>query len=294
MMKEKIKLTNGLVIPAIGFGTYNPDCKEEDEQVAIIRQAIECGYRYFDTASRYGTERALGRAIRESGIDRSEFIVATKVWIDEMGQEETRNAFFRSMERADIGYFDYYLIHWPRREENDTDWKARDLETYRAMEQLVRQGYISGIGLSNFLPHHLDSILCECEIRPVMDQLELHPGYLQMTANSYCRKNDILVQAWSPLGRGRVLAHPYIVSRAEKYQKSPAQICLRFLLQKSIMPIVKASGRERMIQNLDVFDFTLNDEEMSIIGCMPQTGWSGEHPDFAIPKAKSHPGDLSQ
>lgn len=284
-MKEKIKLSNGLIIPAIGFGTYNP---KGGDNVEIFRQAIECGYRYFDTASLYGTESALGQAIRESGIDRSEFIVATKVWIDEMGYENTKQAFQRSLERSGLGYFDYYLIHWPRRMENDTDWKAVDLSTYHAMEEMVSERYISGIGLSNFLPHHLDSILCECEIRPVLNQLEMHPGYFQTAANSYCRKNDILVQAWSPLGRGAVLENEYLIGRAKKYQKTVAQICLKFLIQKGVMPIVKASTKERMLQNLDVFDFTLNDEEMSMIQSMPQTGWSGEHPDFAIPKAKSN------
>lgn len=284
-MKEMIKLSNGLVIPAIGFGTYNP---KGGDNVEILKQAIACGYRYFDTASLYGTERALGQAIRESGIDRSEFVVATKVWIDEMGYESTKEAFYRSLERSGLGYFDYYLIHWPRRCENDTDWKAVDLDTYHAMEDLVNERCISGIGLSNFLPHHLDSILCECEIRPVMNQLEMHPGYFQTAANSYCRKNDILVQAWSPLGRGALLENEYLVGKAQKYQKTVAQICLRFLIQKGVMPIVKASTKERMQQNMEVFDFTLTDEEMSIIQCMPQIGWSGEHPDFAIPKAKSN------
>lgn len=284
-MKEMIKLSNGLVIPAIGFGTYNP---KGGDNVEILKQAIACGYRYFDTASLYGTERALGQAIRESGIDRSEFVVATKVWIDEMGYESTKEAFYRSLERSGLGYFDYYLIHWPRRCENDTDWKAVDLDTYHAMEDLVNERCISGIGLSNFLPHHLDSILCECEIRPVMNQLEMHPGYFQTAANSYCRKNDILVQAWSPLGRGALLENEYLVGRAQKYQKTVAQICLRFLIQKGVMPIVKASTKERMQQNMEVFDFTLTDEEMSMIQCMPQIGWSGEHPDFAIPKAKSN------
>lgn len=279
-----IKLSNGLVVPAIGFGTYKPN---GEDATAIFRQAIECGYRYFDTASIYETEKALGRAILESGIDRSEFIVSTKAWIDEMGAKNVKEAFARSLERSGIGYYDYYLIHWPRRQMNDTDWKQIDLETYHAMEELVRDRYISGIGLSNFLPHHLDSILCECEVRPVFNQLEMHPGYFQTVANSYCRKNDILVQAWSPLGRGRVLENEYLIGRAKKYQKTVAQVCLRFLIQKGAMPIVKASSKERMLENLNVFDFTLNDEEMSMISCMPQTGWSGEHPDFSIPNKKS-------
>ena len=278
-------LSNGVEIPCLGFGTYNPtggdNCK-------IIQTAMEAGYRYFDTASLYGTERALGQAVKESGIKRTELFIASKVWIDEMGYTETKQALERTLNRLQMDYLDLYLIHWPRREEGDTDWKERDLETWHAMEELYDEGKIKGLALSNFLPHHMENILKNAKVKPVANQLELHPGYMQETAVSYCRSNDVLVQAWSPLGRSSLLNHPVLCGMAEKYGKSTAQLCLRFLVQKHIVPLVKASGMERMKENADIFDFEITKEDMSVLECMPQTAWSGEHPDFYIPKAQSN------
>jgi len=284
-MEDTFFLANGIEIPSVGFGTYNP---AGGDTCKIILNAMEAGYRYFDTASLYGTERALGQAVKEAGIARKELFLASKVWIDEMGYAETKQAFERTLNRLQTDYLDLYLIHWPRCKEGDTDWEERDLETWRAMEELYTEGKIRGLGLSNFLPHHLENILQNCKVKPVVNQLEVHPGYTQGTAVRECNRHDILVQAWSPLGRSRLLTHPRIQAMAEKYGKSAAQICLRFLLQKKIQPLVKASAIERMKENLDVFDFEISREDMSVLECMPQTGWSEEHPDFAIPKAKSN------
>ena len=278
-------LSNGVEIPCLGFGTYNPG---GGDTCKIIQTAIDVGYRYFDTASLYETERALGQAIKQSGIDRTEFFIASKVWIDEMGYAGTKQAFERTLNRLQTDYLDLYLIHWPRQSEDDTDWKERDLDTWRAMEELYSEGKIKSIGLSNFLPHHVDNILKCGTIKPMANQLELHPGYLQEAAVAYCREHDILVQAWSPLGRSHLLTHPFLQSLAEKYKKSTAQLCLKFLLQKHIIPLVKASGMERMKENMDIFDFEISREDMSVLECMPQTAWSGEHPDFYIPKVHSN------
>ena len=285
MVKDTFLLSNGMKIPSVGFGTYNP---AGGDTCKIILNAMETGYRYFDTASLYGTERALGQAVKESGIARNELVLASKVWIDEMGHAETKQAFERTLNRLQTEYLDLYLIHWPRRTENDTDWKERDLETWRAMEELYTEGKIKGLGLSNFLPHHLENILENCKVKPVVNQLELHPGYMQGAAVAECNRHNILAQAWSPLGRSRLLEDALLKKMAEKYGKSAAQICHRFLLQKKIQPLVKASTIERMKDNLDVFDFEISREDMSLLECMPQTAWSGEHPDFAIPKAKSN------
>ena len=285
MMQKEYTLANGMKIPAIGFGTYNP---KGGDNVKMILTAMEAGYRYFDTASLYGTERALGNAVRESGIARQELFIASKVWIDEMGYEETKKAFERSLNRLQMDYLDLYLIHWPRRTEGDTDWKERDVETWHAMEDLYKEGKICGIGLSNFLPHHLDNIMENATVMPVVDQLEIHPGYSQEAVVAYCKEKSVLVQAWSPLGRSQLLEHPILLQMAEKYGKSVAQISLRFLVQKSIIPLVKASGMERMKENLNVYDFEITREDMFILECMPQNAWLGEHPDFSIPKAKSN------
>ena len=283
--ENKFILSNGMEVPCIGFGTYNA---KGGDNLKMIKDAIEVGYRYFDTASLYGTERALGQAIKESGIPRDQFIIASKVWIDEMGYENTKAALHRSLSRLQTDYLDFYLIHWPKPKETDEGWKELDLETWRAMEELVQEGKIRAIGLSNFLPHHLDNILQHCKIKPVVNQLEVHVGYSQEAAVAYSQMQEILVQAWSPLARGAMQDNPIVQAFAQKYQKSAAQICLRFLYQKGIMPLVKASSKERMLQNMDIFDFSLEKEDVQLMECMPQNTWQGEHPDFSIPKAVSN------
>ena len=283
--ESKFTLSNGMEIPCVGFGTYNA---KGGDNLKMIKTAIEVGYRYFDTASLYGTERVLGQAIKESGIARDQFIIASKVWIDEMGYENTKAALHRSLSRLQTDYLDFYLIHWPKASEADENWKELDLETWRAMEELVQEGKIRAIGLSNFLPHHLDNILQHCRIKPVVNQLEAHVGYSQEAAVAYSQAAGIQVQAWSPLARGAMQDNPILQAFAAKYQKSAAQICLRFLYQKGIMPLVKASSEERMLENMDIFDFALAKEDVQLMECMPQTTWQGEHPDFSIPKAVSN------
>lgn len=278
-------LSNGIEIPCMGFGTYNA---KGGDNLAINRTAIEAGYRYFDTASLYETERVLGQAIRESGIPREDFFIVSKLWIDERGYQEAKDAFERTLNRLQTDYLDLYLIHWPRGTEGDTDWKEKDLDTWRAMEELQAAGRIRGLGLSNFLPHHVDNILENSKVKPVVDQLEIHPGYTQEAAVRYCQEHEIRVQAWSPLGRSAMLENPILKLFAEKYGKSVAQICLRFLVQKGIIPLVKSSSMERMKQNQDIFDFEITKEDMHIINNMPQNTWLGEHPDFAIPKKRSN------
>ncbi len=274
-----------MVLPAVGFGTYNA---KGGDNLQMIRTAIEAGYRYFDTASLYGTERALGQAILESGMPREEFQIASKVWMDEMGYEGTKAALERSLNRLQTDYLDLYLIHWPKASEADENWRERDRETWRAMEEMVECGKVKAIGLSNFLPHHLDNILEHCTVKPMVNQLELHVGYSQEAAAAYCQERGIQVQAWSPFARGVLEEHPVVSTFAAKYGKSPAQICLRFLYQKGIMPLIKASAKERMLQNMDIFDFALEKEDVQLMECMPQNTWQGEHPDFAVPKAVSN------
>lgn len=285
MLMKEFTLNSGRKLPALGFGTYNA---KGGDNLQMIKDAIKAGYRYFDTASLYGTERALGQAIRESGIPREEFILASKVWTDEMGYEETKAALARSLSRIGTTYLDFYLIHWPKRAEDDTSWKERCRETWKAMEELVEQGKIKAIGLSNFLPHHLDVILDCARIQPVVNQLELHIGYSQEAAVVYSQSKGILVQAWSPLARGNMADHSFIQALAEKYEKTMAQICLRFLYQKGIMPIVKSADKDRMLENMEIFDFELEREDMQMLESMPQNTWQGEHPDFSIPKVKSN------
>ncbi|NLL80317.1 MAG: aldo/keto reductase [Clostridiales bacterium] len=269
-------LNNGVKIPCVAYGTYKAaDGKSAD----IIRMAIEAGYRYFDTASFYGTESYLAEAIQESKIAREDFFIASKVWKAEMGYEETKQAFERTLDNLHTDYLDLYLIHWPLPSVDYKEWQQLDLDTWRAMEELYEAGRIRAIGLSNFLPHHIENILQNGKIKPMVDQLEFHPGYLQKEAVAYCREHGILVQAWSPIGRARVLQDALIVELSEKYQVSPAQLCLRFAVQQGVIPLPKSSSLERMKENQDIFSFEISKEDMKKIEAMPQTGWSGEHPD---------------
>ena len=269
-------LKNGIEIPAAAFGTLKAAGRKSAQ---VGRAPIVAGYRCFDTASFYGTETYLAEAIRESGIAREEFFITSKVWKTEMGYENTKQAFERTLKNLDTDYLDMYLIHWPLPEPGYRDWKALDLETWRAMEDLYAEGKIRAIGLSNFLPHHIENILANCRVEPVTDQLEYHPGYSQEAAVQYCQERRILVQAWSPIGRRRVLEEPLVRELAEKYGVSPAQICLKFAVQRGILPLPKSSSPERMRENMDLFSFEMEKEDIWRLATMPQQGWSGEHPD---------------
>ena len=200
-------LNNGVSIPCVGFGTYKT---VQEKDTSVLRLAIETGYRYFDTASFYGNEAQLGQAIRESRIPRQDFFLASKVWKTEMGYQETKSAFQRSLERLGTSYLDLYLIHWPLPSLSEPNWAELDLETWRAMEDLYQEGKIRAVGLSNFLPHHIEKLLARCRIRPMVDQLEFHPGYSQEAAVQYCQEQGIQVQAWSPIGRTRMFSDSLI------------------------------------------------------------------------------------
>lgn len=270
------KLNNDMKIPCVGFGTYKA---AEGNNVEVLKAAIEAGYRYFDTASFYQTEDFLGQAIRESNLPREDFFLVSKMWKDEMGYQQTKDALEKSLKRLGTDYLDIYLIHWPRPSADCENWKELDLETWRAMEELQKEGKIRGLGLSNFLPHHIKNILENGTVKPVVNQLELHPGYMQQAAVQYCKEHGIQMQAWSPIGRRRILEDGLILELAGKYQVSPAQLCLRFLLQNDIIPLPKSSSMERMKQNMDLFHFEISEEDVSRLATMPQAGWSGEHPD---------------
>lgn len=269
-------LSNGVKIPCVAYGTY----KAKDENGAdIISAAVEEGYRYFDTASFYETESYVAEAISRSGLPREDFFIATKLWKEEMGYEESLAACERSLKRLNTDYIDLYLIHWPKPTPDYEDWKQLDLDTWRALEKLYKEGKVRAIGVSNFLPHHLDNILENCEVKPMVDQIEYHAGYTQEATVQYCKQHGILVQAWSPISRGRIFHDVTLMELAEKYQVSVAKLALRFCIQNGIVPLPKAASRERMRENMNLFDFTISDEDMNRINTIPQVGWSGEHPD---------------
>lgn len=275
-IRDCYTLNNGVEIPCMGYGTYKA---AEGKSAEVIKQAIDVGYRYFDTASFYGTEEYLAEAIEMSRIPREEFFITSKLWKDEMGYEDAKAAFERTLKRLRTDYLDMYLIHWPLPYPGYQEWKKLDIETWRALEELYEQGKIRAIGLSNFLPHHIENLLESCRVYPAVDQLEFHPGYSQEAAVRYCQEKGILVQAWSPLGRKRVMEEPLLKELAEKYQVSVAQICLRYAVQRGVVPLPKTSSAERMKENQNIFGFALSIEDMYRLETMPQCGWSGEHPD---------------
>ena len=270
-------LSNGVRIPCVGYGTYKA---ADGNGSAVIRMALEAGYRYFDTASFYQTETYVAQALRDSGISRSEVFLASKMWKDEMGYAQTKAAFQRTLERLETDYLDLYLIHWPRPDAGYGDWKQLDMDTWRAMEELYEAGKIRAIGLSNFLPQHVENLLQNGKIAPMVNQIEFHPGHTQEATVRYCQAHGIQVQAWSPMGRTRVLKDPLVQELAQNHGVSAAQICLRYAVQRQIIPLPKASSMERMKQNQDLFSFELTQEEMFRLDTMPPTGWSGQHPDL--------------
>ena len=276
---EKFTLSNGVEIPAVGYGTYLTSEKDD----GTVAAALAAGYRHFDTASFYDTEQALGDALKAAGVPREELFLTSKLWKDEMGYENALAAFERSLQKLGTDYLDLYLIHWTRTDDLTAEWRQLDRDTWRALEELYRAGRVRSIGVSNFLPHHLRNLMETAEIAPMVNQIEFHPGYPQTWNVEFCKAHGILPEAWSPLGRTRVLQDERLAGIAAKYGKTVAQLCVRFALQCGVVPLPKSSSPARMQANLDVFDFVISDEDMDRILTLPQFGWSGLHPDY--PKA---------
>lgn len=278
-LAETFLLRNGVKIPQVGFGTY----KAGDEEAAeCVKAALDCGYRHIDTAYFYGNEPGVGRGIREAmtecNLKRENIFVTSKVWNTDRGYEETLAAFEKTMENLKLDVLDLYLIHWPAAPHQYENWEEVNLGTWRAMTELYQAGRIRAIGVSNFLPHHLKALM-ETEVKPMVNQIEYHPGCLQEETVNYCKENKILVEAWSPLGRGRVLEHPVLVQLAGKYGKSVAQLCLRFCLQHEIVPLPKSVNPERIKENGAIFDFEISSEDMERIDNLGEFGGSGLNPD---------------
>ena len=274
---KTFRLSNGVEIPAVGYGSY---LSTEGNGKQTIIDALDAGYRYIDTAMFYQNEAEIGEALAEYDIKREDLFLVSKVWHTMLGREKTLQSFEASLKALGTDYLDMFLIHWPMGPDKDTDWLALQTETWKLMEELYEAGRVRAIGLSNFLPHHIEPLIKNIKILPMLDQLELHVGYMQEYALNYLRSKGIVIQAWSPLGRARVLNDERVLAIAEKHGRSAAQILLRYLLDRDIAVIPKASSKERMKQNLDVFDFRLTEEEISYLSCIPETGWSGEHPDM--------------
>jgi len=277
-IQDCLVLINGVKIPCVGFGTWKlPDA---DSTVDLIKTAIDCGYRHIDTAFMYQNEKSVGKAIRTCGLSRSEIFVTSKLSNASHGYENTLKEFEQTMENLGIEYLDLYLIHWPRPLPVRETWKEANEGTWKAFEELYKAGKIKAIGVSNFMEHHLDALLDTANIAPMVNQLELHPRFVQRELVTYCKDRRMIVEAYSPLIRGD-FDHPVLVEIAKKYNKSVAQVLLRWSIQQGFVPLPKASSKERILENADIFDFKLSDEDIKAMKVLEELGRTGSHPDTA-------------
>ncbi|VRF48552.1 2,5-diketo-D-gluconic acid reductase A [Streptococcus pneumoniae] len=255
------QLNNGVEIPVLGFGTFK--VKDGEEAYRAVLEALKAGYRHIDTAAIYQNEESVGQAIKDSGVPREEMFVTTKLWNSQQTYEQTRQALEKSIEKLGLDYLDLYLIHWPNPKplrENDA-WKTRNAEVWRAMEDLYQEGKIRAIGVSNFLPHHLDALLETTTIVPAVNQVRLAPGVYQEEVVAYCREKGILLEAWGPFGQGELFDSKQVQEIAANHGKSVAQIALAWSLAEGFLPLPKSVTTSRIQANLDCFGIELSHEE---------------------------------
>lgn len=277
---ELVRLRNGLDIPQIGLGTWQ--ITDRIEMSKIMISAYEIGYRMIDTAAAYSNEIAISKAIAMAGIKRDELFLSDKVWNTSRGTEAVQEACRKSLKKLKTDYLDLYLIHWPASMKLYPDWERINAETWRGMEQLYKDGIVRAIGVCNFKEHHLRALEKSAEIMPMINQIELHPGLNQDELLEYCGQHEIRVEASSPLGNGQILNNQDLITIAAGKGKSTAQICLRWELQKGIIVIPKTTKRERLAQNIDIFDFRLSKEEMKKIDAIPYCGGIGIDSDEVV------------
>ena len=264
-LTDGFQLSNGVSLPCVGYGTWQtPDGEIASKSVKL---AIEAGYRHIDCAAVYANEASVGRGIKASGIPRNELFITSKVWNTERGYDKTIKAFEKTLSDLQLDYLDLYLIHWPANSKQFSDWDSINLDTWRAMTDLYKARKVRAIGVSNFQLKHLRSLL-ETEVKPMVNQIRFHPGMMQQEIVSFCKENGLTVEAWSPLGQGKVLSDPTLQEIADRYGKSTAQVCIKWCLQHDICPLPKSVTPDRIKANADVFDYILTDDDMTKIDRM--------------------------
>ncbi|MCM3600996.1 aldo/keto reductase [Robertmurraya korlensis] len=256
---QKLILNNGLEMPILGFGVFQMTDPEECEQA--VYDALMAGYRLIDTAASYLNEEAVGTAIKRSGVPREELFITTKLWVQDAGYDSTKNAFAKSLERLQLDYLDLYLIHQPYGDVHCS---------WRAMEELYREGKIKAIGVSNFHPDRLVDLILHNEVVPAVNQVETHPFNQQMESAIFMKEHNVQIQSWGPFAEGKndIFQNEVLASIAEKHNKSVAQVILRWLAQREVVAIPKSVHKERIIENLHIFDFELSPEDMEAISTL--------------------------
>ncbi|WP_339265758.1 aldo/keto reductase [Paenibacillus sp. FSL W8-0187] len=272
-LQDTTTLYNGVNMPWFGLGVFKVE--EGPELVNAVRTAIQYGYRSVDTAAIYGNEEGVGQGIREgleaAGIKREDLFVTSKVWNADLGYESTMKAYEESLRKLGLEYLDLYLIHWPV--------EGKYIDAWKALETLYKEGRVRAIGMSNFQIHHLEKLMKETEIKPMLNQVEYHPRLTQKELQAFCRTNGIQLEAWSPLMQGKLLDQEDLQQIAEKHHKSIAQIILRWDLQNGVVTIPKSTKEHRIAENAAIFDFELSDEEMQRIDSLNQNHRVGPDPD---------------
>lgn len=278
-LTDTFVLANGVEIPCIGYGTWQTP--SGDVARDSVKAALDAGYRHIDTAFAYGNEADVGEGIKASGVNRKDIFLTTKHWITERGYEKTVATIDASLKNLDVDYLDLYLVHWPCVEKVSPNWKEINAETWRGFEKAYKEGKIRALGVSNYQQKHLEALDEFATVKPVVNQIEFHPGYTQIDNVRYCQNRGMLVQAWSPLGNGAVLKDETLAAIAAKYGRSVAQICIRFALQNDVLPLPKSVTPSRIAENARVFDFELAEDDVKTLMEMPMLGFSGYYPEEA-------------
>lgn len=271
-----MKLSNGIEIPSMGFGTYK--MAPEDTKASVLC-ALRSGWRHIDTAAFYRNEAEVGEAVRESGIARSEIFVTTKLWNADRGYDSALRAFDRSQEALGLDYVDLYLIHWPASPFFWDDWKKINADSWRALERLYKEGRVRAIGLSNFMPRHILPLLEGAEIAPMVDQIEFHPGWMQQDCLDFCREHSIVVEAWAPLIKGEALSHPVITGIAGRLGWTPSQVVLSWVRACGVVPLCKSVTPSRIAENLAAGSLELGPEDVAAISALHAVGGRCYNPD---------------
>ena len=269
-----IKLNNGVEMPMLGFGTFK--IPEGKVIIQSVKKALELGYRHIDTAAYYKNETGVGEGIGQSGVARNEIFITSKVWTSDYGYDNTLKAYDMSLQRLGVDHLDLYLIHW---------YNANIKDTWRAIEKLYKEKRVRAIGVSNFHIHHLETLLVGCEIKPMINQVEFHPRLLQTPLFEFCKQQQIQYEAYSPLMQGKIFDIPLLAEIAAKYKRTIAQIVLRWNIQMEVVAIPKSTHTERMLENLNVFDFEISENDMQII-CSLDNGQRVRHNPDRVKKQK--------